>query len=124
MDEYAYVLIKETKNPDSVIFVHDFWLDDDESEGGRAYVLATRYSVLSQVYPFQSVLASDDGPTSEKELVLHFQDFDKMGKREDAEWLSVDGIAAARRLVMDHGEVDHVLEVPEGERSRSYLDLS
>ncbi|EXJ87167.1 hypothetical protein A1O3_04126 [Capronia epimyces CBS 606.96] len=105
VDEYAHVIINDTERSEYVLFVHDFGLNSEESEGGRRYVLVTKYSLLFRTYPFEGLKGS------EKELVLHFRSFENMAKRQDAEWLPLDVILAASWL-----EVDHVVEVPEGER--------
>lgn len=53
---------------------------------------------------------------SDRELLLHFEDFDKMGKRDDAEVIRLDNIAFAQDLTSDFeifsDSVDHVVGPP------------
>jgi hypothetical protein len=52
----------------------------------------------------------------DKELLLHFEGFDKMGKRDDAEVIRLDDIVYAKDLASgfknSSNHVDHVVKPP------------
>jgi hypothetical protein len=90
-----------------IIYVHDV-VDVDNS----IRLLVTKYSPLSEFW-------SDDDTIFEsinrREVLLHFNDFDHMGEREDADWVVMDdilGFCSTDRIV------HHVTEKP-GKRKQA-----
>lgn len=64
--------------------MHDILVPKQQEHGPR--LLATRYSRLVHSPSFCAV---GDGAVSDRELFLHFVDFDCMGERQDAEVIAL-----------------------------------
>jgi hypothetical protein len=121
-DEYTRVRMSSERSPEHIIFVHDIRYDDG-SDTRSYYLLVTKYSVLTLMYPFQAKRSSGyrDVAINDKELLLHFEDFNKMGMRDDAEVIQLNDIAYAEDLTSGFettsDNVDHVVRPPQGGNS-------
>lgn len=85
----------------SILYVHKV-LQVDQS----MRVLVTKYSSLSRLWADDNILSAS---IDQRELLLHFSNFDHMGDKADADWLMVDeisGFCATERVVL------HVAEKP------------
>ncbi|KAE8371298.1 hypothetical protein BDV26DRAFT_276413 [Aspergillus bertholletiae] len=111
----AYVQV-QLQVPDSdgteatrhVLYIHDVLPPAGESESGLRLV-ATKYSFLVD----QLAWEAGSPAAGSQELLLHFQDPDRMGHQDDAVVVNVGDVAA-----VDAGPavslVSHVTEVPDG----------
>ena len=80
---------------DYVIFVRDILVD----QTNKLMLLVTKYSFLSAFFALKTnELNQNDDCISERELLLHFADFDSMGERHDATVINVDDITQAWRM--------------------------
>jgi hypothetical protein len=119
-DEYARVRINSEGSLEYVIFIHDIRYEDGGSDAKSYHLLVTKYSFLGSAHPFQARQSSRDHEVaiSNKELLLHFENFDKMGTRDDAEVIRLDDIAYAEYLTsgfeFSSDSVDHAVRPPPG----------
>lgn len=100
---YAEVSISTVPDtPRYVFYVHDILINKDDERATQ--LLVTRYSYLAAHPAFTAC----NTPISDKELLLHFVDFDLMGEYFDAETVNLEDI-----LLYQQGPqaVDHVTEV-------------
>lgn len=95
---------------ESVAFTHRILYKQHEDEKPQVYLLASRYSFLESFHLNSSAIPLF-GPVNRKELLLHFTDFDTMGKRQDAELIPTSQIIEARNLEFE----------PEFASSLSYI---
>ena len=121
-DKYALIRTFPEDSAEKVVYIHEIFYNDDR--GAQNYdLLVTKYSVLKSTYPFQAEVSADNTGIDEKELLLHFGDFERMGTRDDAEILHVQDICSARDFVlgteMSSDGVDYVLRPPLGESNCS-----
>jgi len=120
--EYAFVRLGRDSSSEHVIFIHDISYCEEEHEAASAYLLVTKYSKLWSFYSdFQPLgLDNKDVGASKLELLLHFENFDKMGMRDDAEVIQLDDILYAADLIAGFetplGGVEHVLHPPPGKQ--------
>jgi hypothetical protein len=82
---------------ESVAFIHRILYKQYGDEKPQVYLLASRYSFL-ELFHLNSSAIPLFGPVNRKELLLHFTDFDTMGKRQDAELIPTSQIIEARNL--------------------------
>ncbi|KIX03818.1 uncharacterized protein Z518_07371 [Rhinocladiella mackenziei CBS 650.93] len=94
-DEYALIRMLPERLSEYIVFIHDICYDDDDSGSGTYYLVVTKYSALKSTYPFEAQESSSDTTIHDKELLLHFGDFDKMGTRDDAEFINIQDISSA-----------------------------
>ena len=129
-DEYARVRVNSEGSLDCIILIHNICHDSSCSEAKSYHLLVTKYSFLRSAHPFHSLQSSRDNgeAMSDRELLLHFEDFNRMGKRDDAELIRLDDIAYAEALTVDSefasDGVDHVVRPPSSEnplRQKSIL---
>ena len=119
-DEYARVRINSERSLEFIIFIHDIRHEDGCSDGKPYHLMVTKYSSLGSTHPFhaQQSWRDNEAAISNRELLLHFEDFDKMGTRDDAEVIRLDDIAHAKGLTSDFeissDSVDHVVRPPSG----------
>jgi hypothetical protein len=119
-DEYARIRMKPEMSPKYIIFVHDIGCIDDASDAESYHLLVTKYTFLASTYPFQAQqpLRDRDVALSDRELLLHFGDFNKMGKQDDAELIRPDDIVYAEDLTSSFGTsadaVDNIVRPPPG----------
>ncbi|GAM33939.1 hypothetical protein TCE0_013f01201 [Talaromyces pinophilus] len=85
---------------ESVAFIHRILYKQYGDEKPQVYLLASRYSFL-ELFHLNSSAVQLFGPVNRKELLLHFTDFDTMGKRQDAELIPTSQIIEARNLEFD-----------------------
>lgn len=117
-DEYARVRVNYEGSLEYVIFIHDIRYEDGCSDAKSYHLMVTKYSFLRSAYPFnvQQSLGENEVAMSNRELLLHFEDIEKMGKRNDAEVIRLDDIAYAKELTSDFevssDSVDHVVRPP------------
>lgn len=90
----------------------------DEIDLGYGLIVS-RYSPLLTSPLYQKCQTKNEEGPSDKELVLHFENFESMGHKQDAEYLSVDNIEVVQGLDTDLDEredpVMHVSKAPEGQ---------
>src|SRR6266498_5880506 len=81
-DEYARIRMNSEFSLEYVIFVHDIRYVDNVCDAKSYHLLVTKYSFLPLTYPFQAQQSSSDREVaiSDRELLLHFEDFNKMGE--------------------------------------------
>ncbi len=119
-DEFARVRVNSEGSMEYIIFIHDIRSEDGCSDATSCRLTVTKYSFLRSVHPFHAQQSSRDNKAaiSNRELLLHFEDFDKMGKRDDAEVIRLDDIASAEALPsgleISADIVDHVVWPPSG----------
>ncbi|OAG35296.1 hypothetical protein AYO21_10498 [Fonsecaea monophora] len=117
-DEYALVRLGSDSSSENVIFIHDISYCGGEDEASTAYLLVTKYSRLWSCFPdFKPHgIDNNDMVANQLELLLHFEDFDKMGLRDDAEVIQLGDIVSAADLMAGSNTVvtgvDHVLQLP------------
>ncbi|KAI9878014.1 MAG: hypothetical protein M1830_002172 [Pleopsidium flavum] len=110
----------------SILKVHGIICPEpDEVETGYR-LLVSRYSFLA-TSPLHRICATvGEAKAAEKELVLHFDNFDWMGQKLDAELLPIDKIHCAKRLNVDsEGPLDpvmHVIRAPEGQFVARFME--
>lgn len=102
----------------SILKVHSIVCpSQDEIEIGYGLIVS-RYSPLLTSPLHRKCQRTSEKEASERELVLHFDDFESMGQKQDAEFLSVDNIEVVQGLDVDldetEGPVVHVTKAPEG----------
>lgn len=103
-----------------VILVHNFQYNEDEPDEETIILLVTKFSFLAATYPFSLDTAPADGNSllSDKELLLHFEAFDKMGLSADAETIKLEDIVRAECLTVKDNTsmnfVDRVVQYPKG----------
>src|SRR5436190_20295752 len=92
--EYAYIHVDSGEPLEYVIFVHDILYQVADVETKFSHLVVTKYSFLGSAPLFQIHESSRDREVvmSDREVLLHFSDFDKMGERADAEVMQVDDI--------------------------------
>lgn len=106
-----------------IIFIHDIRYEDGCSDAKSCHLMVTKYSFLRSAHLFkaQQSSVSNGVAISDRELLLHFEDFDKMGKRDDAEVIRLDDIAYAADLTsgfeVSSESVDHVVRPPSSRNS-------
>lgn len=124
-DEYALILLGNESFSEHVILIHEISYCGNEYETGTANLLVSKYSRFASIYPLSRQLATgnEDILTDSRELLLHFENFEKMGSRDDAEVIQLDDIVHAAELAPGShdspGEVDHVLQPPGRQRSQN-----
>jgi len=117
--EFARVRMNlEAPEPvDYIIFIHDILSDHGTPS---CHLLVTKYSLLKTSFWFSG---DHNVAISDREVLLHFEDFDKMGKQDDAETIQVDDIAYAEGLAIKSNHVsdsvEHVVRPPPGEKTRT-----
>jgi hypothetical protein len=117
-DEYARVRMSSEGSLECIIFIHDIRCEDGCSDAKSYHLMVTKYSFLRSAYPFHAQQSSRENEVaiSNRELLLHFEDFDKMGKQDDAEVIRLDDIAYAEDLTSgfenSSDSVDHVVRPP------------
>lgn len=109
-NEYAHI---STVEGDYVILVRDIWQAGDD-DGGDDYLVVTKYSLLRSTYPFCAGNDQTRSRIHESELILHFETFNHMGTRADAQVLPISSISSAREL-SGHATIDYVVQPPEGQ---------
>jgi hypothetical protein len=120
-DEYARVRMNSEESLEYIIFVHDIYCEDGNSDARSYHFIVTKYSFLRSAHPFhaQQSLRDNEVAISNRELLLHFEDFDNMGKRDDAEVIRIDDIVYAEDLTsgfeISSDSVDHVVRPPSSE---------
>jgi hypothetical protein len=98
--------------------VHDFVasLNEDSTKGYS--LLVTKYSFLASTFPFDRHDPLGEDRLSDRELLLHFDDFDTMGTRADAELIEIRAVVHAELLKSRPGheatDVRHVHLNPQG----------
>lgn len=101
-----------------VVYIHDIVLSDI----GSHQIMVTKYSFLASSGPFQVGEFIADCSISPQELLLHFEDFNSMGRRQDAEVIDLDTIVAARTLPLEQqyhtSPIQHLRQNPQGELTR------
>lgn len=106
-----------------VAFIHQIFYRQIENEVTQVFLLASRYSFLGSFHPF-SCAQLPKGNTNRKELLLHFTNFDTMGKEQDAEIIPISRIDEARKLefepASDAEPVQFSAHVPQG-MNKSHL---
>ncbi|OQV05976.1 hypothetical protein CLAIMM_10624 [Cladophialophora immunda] len=118
--EYALIRLGGDSASEHIIFIHDISYCEEEHEAATAYLLVTKYSKLVSLYSsLQTPGLDNDGVSANSlELLLHFEEFDKMGMRDDAELIQLDDIVHAADLMGCSnnalGGVEHVLQPPPG----------
>lgn len=123
MDEYIVVTIKCADDPSEesqyLLCVHGNFParpDIPDDEGG---LLVTQYSFLrrSPIFHFDHVMERNTG-ADDKEMLLHFQDFESMGERNDAAvmWIKdiVDVRPAEINLLGPFERMQYTVDVPSG----------
>jgi hypothetical protein len=113
-DEYARVRANSERPLEYIIFVHDILYEDGCADAKSYHLMVTKYSFLRSTHPFSG--RENEAAISNRELLLHFGDFDKMGTRDDAEVMRLDDIAYAKGLTsgfeISSDSVDHVVRPP------------
>jgi hypothetical protein len=120
-DKYARVRINSEESLEYVIFIHDILYEVDDSENPQSFhLLATKYSFLRSAHLFQTLesLRDHEVVISSRELLLHFENFNKMGKPDDAEVIRIDDIAYAGHLTsgsdISSDFVEYTVQPPAG----------
>jgi hypothetical protein len=114
-DECAYVRMNSKGSLEYVIFIHNIHGGQGSSDVKSCHLMATKYSFHRLAHPFQEQQSSGENEvaTSNKELLLHFGDFDKMGKQGDAGVMRLDDIAYSENLAsgfwISSDSVDHIV---------------
>ena len=117
--EYVRIGTESGTSLEYVILVHDIRYRT-RSDRESWQLLVTKYSFLPSSFQWQQSPRDCNVALSDRELLLHFEDFDKMGKRNDAEIIRLVDIASATDLT----SVDHVVRPPPGRNaSRQKLKL-
>jgi hypothetical protein len=103
-----------------VILIHDIQYQDEEPDVGTSFLLVTKFSFLAATYPFNLDCSHADRnrTTRDKELLLHFEDFNNMGLPADAEVIKIEDIVHAECLTDNEDQslnvVDPVVQPPQG----------
>ncbi|KAF9885418.1 hypothetical protein FE257_012940 [Aspergillus nanangensis] len=78
-----------------ILFIHGIYPPINSEEGDEGAVLASQYSFLHDSRIFSAKENSENCPSPhEKELYLHFNDFDSMGQKHDASEIPIQKIIA------------------------------
>lgn len=90
---------------------------DDQQDEGK--LLATQYSFLCRSPFFTPEEDSERDPElDDKELLLHFKNFDCMGERHDATLIPIKDITDAKpveiNLLGPFGTLQYIVDLPEG----------
>ena len=80
-----------------ILYIHDILVPKDQLSS-VPQLLATKYSPLSSCLPLYCT--ADTG--QDRELLVHFTDYSRMGQRGDAEKIGIDEISARRTTTVDH----------------------
>ncbi|KIX97808.1 uncharacterized protein Z520_06586 [Fonsecaea multimorphosa CBS 102226] len=99
-DEYALIRLGGDSSLEHVIFIHEISYCEEEHDTATTYLLVTKYSKLwsfhSDLQPLE--VDNDDASANQLEMLLHFEEFDRMGMRDDAEVIRLDDIVYAADL--------------------------
>lgn len=118
-----------------VLHVRGIFPPASESPEDEGSLLATQYSFLRRtpVFRLEHVMERISN-IDDKELLLHFQDFDSMGERNDATVIPVKDIIDVNLVEIDQlgpfERLQYTVDIPDGEYSSvdgqrlTYTDLS
>ena len=97
LEKYCRIETSSEEFKDGIIFIHDICCELAQDGREMYYILVSKYSFLKSADPFSSLhTMHDSAPSiSDNEVVLHFESFEKMGYKEDAEFLCIDNISRA-----------------------------
>ena len=73
---------------------------------------------MESTYPFQGDHQAGGAAEKNNELILHFDDFDKMGMRDNARDILLDDIISAHGVGDGSDGVSHLVAPPNGKSSQ------
>ncbi|KAF7588863.1 hypothetical protein BBP40_005081 [Aspergillus hancockii] len=114
-DDYLSVIMDNPSAPGKtsryIIRIHNIYPASNADAGKEGTLLVTQYSFLRKSPIFHWDKVVEHHPEfSEKELLLHFRDFDSMGNRQDAILLPVHKLVEAELVELD---LQYTVEAPE-----------
>ncbi|EXJ59497.1 uncharacterized protein A1O5_12122 [Cladophialophora psammophila CBS 110553] len=114
-DCYFWIDLGGGEGGSQIIFVHKIFQTHNQS--GESYsLLVTRYFALNSIFPPERLQTTGKPAANNRELILHFCDFDKMRTSQDAEIILLDDIIAFARRVgtIPGNSISHVFKhIPE-----------
>lgn len=120
--EYARIQLSDDISSEHPVLIHNILYTEDEVRLDTTYLLVTKYSTMRSTFLFQNRATTTTSPVpqEDKELLLHFEDFDKMGLQDDAELVKLDEITHVSRLFSDteNDYVKYVRRTPTGKYIR------
>ena len=114
-EEYAYIHTGPETSCARIIFIHDICYTEEPDVEKCYYLVVSKYSFCKSTSPFRELQQLDGKEINDKELILHFEDFNRMGMRDDAEAIPLGDITMA--LAFDSGSevVSHISPDPSSE---------
>lgn len=100
--------------------VHDFSFDEQADGVNKYRLVVSKYSFLKLSTLFNPCVNKSEAAKlfSDRELLLHFQDFDTMGQIEDAEIIRLSDISHAKDPEIHPSSaadtVEHIPQSPDG----------
>lgn len=93
------VTVSAWGSPDYITWIHEIRFDDGICAANSDHLLVTKYSFLRCVHPFQELESlKEKMARSDRDLLLHFEDFDNIGNEDDAETIRLDKLVYAQDL--------------------------
>jgi hypothetical protein len=95
-------------------------MNERGDENTQYQLVVSKYSFLKSSSVFRPYPGKPEAtnPITERELLLHFQDFSTMGLKQDAEIIPISDISRAEDIKRcpngPADAVEHILQLPEG----------
>jgi hypothetical protein len=116
-DEYVHVRT-DPEGTEYVLLIHAINAASADMDNTSYHFLVTKYSYFHQTSLIQAQSSPGSLPVGEKELVLHFNEYNKMGTPADAEVFQLSDVGHVKNLTSVDGifkdYVDHVGVHPPG----------